>query len=674
MSRRTPTTLVCLILALHAAASVVSAAQKPPPEPPRLSFDEGRIGLFEAVRLTLAHDPNLLLQQEDVRFREGLLAEIAGAFDWNLAADLSYQHQEQELRDSVIQAEQDKRDTLSVQNEFYCTQVPRQDDKIARLEGALAGQPIVPGEFDENTDGFFLAQLRYYQELLQNAQTPQERDAILRSRTALLNRELAVARETRKQYAAICNDTAEALARLGKVPEFEEFDSGKLSLRFSKLFRSGVGFSPFLTGSYDHTQYLGKKNGYYTDRLDADGNPTYTEWGTPLQRFVDYGGKNIEDLYRAQIGFDINVPLLRGGGVETVGAPEKAATVDLEASELALQHGAAVSVLNTTVAYWQLLAAQEQVAILERSVALREQLVELTDQLIAGDVLPRVERSRSLAGVANARSQLEAARRDLVSARMALARSMGVDVESEAAAPFAEGPFPAAPEVESVLSLDSARLAEESLRRRADRASTWRLVESGKVLAEAARRELRDRFDVALSLHAGALGEKSFSNAVDRWTGPSGQIAFAFEKELGNRTARGRYDQNLSLVRQRQISAADLDRTIRIAIVGTLHSLAESIARLAEAEAAAGFYQETIDAELEKLRIGASTLIDVILTEQQRTSADLAVLSARHQVATLLARLRYETGTLIAPAATGGNVLAFDDLVTLPELAAGGRP
>jgi len=50
------------------------------------------------------------------------------------------------------------------------------------------------------------------------------------------------------------------------------------------------------------------------------------------------------------------------------------------------------------------------------------------------------------------------------------------------------------------------------------------------------------------------------------------------------------------------------------------------------------------------------------------------VLSARHQVATLLARLRYETGTLIAPAATGGNVLAFDDLVTLPELAAGGRP
>ena len=61
MSRRTPTTLVCLILALHAVASAVSAAQKPPPEPPRLSFDEGRIGLFEAVRLTLAHDPNLLL-------------------------------------------------------------------------------------------------------------------------------------------------------------------------------------------------------------------------------------------------------------------------------------------------------------------------------------------------------------------------------------------------------------------------------------------------------------------------------------------------------------------------------------------------------------------------------------------------------------------------------------
>jgi len=677
MSRRIASTLACAALALLASAGAASGAQQPAYEAPKFSYGDGKIGLFEAVRLTLAHDPNLLLQQEDVRFQQGLLEELSGAFDWNFTADLSWQHQEQELRNSTIQAERDKRDELSVQNQFYCAQVPVQDNKIARLEQALAGQPIVPEDYDENTDAFFQAQLRYYQQLLQDAQSQQERDAILRSRTVLLNRELAVARETRKEFSATCDDTGQALSRLGRIPLFDESDQGKVSLRLEKLFRSGIDFSPFVTAGYNHTQFKGKKNGHFVDRLDADGNPVFTEFGTKLQRFVDFGGKNIEDLYQAQVGFDINIPLLRGSGVETVGAPEKAASVDLVASELALRHGASVSALNTAVAYWQLLAAQEQVTIVERSVKLQSDLVDLTDQLIAGDVLPRVERSRALAGQANARSQLEGARRDLVTARLGLARAMGVDVDSEANAPLADGPFPEAPTVEAVQALDSARLADEALARRADRESTQRLVESGKILAEAARRDLADRFDVALDLSAGALGEQSFSNAVDRWTGPNGSIALAYDKEIGNRTFRGRLGQSEAVVRQREISSGDLDRTIRIAVVETLRSLEESIVRLREAEASAGFFQETIDAEFEKLRVGASTLIDAILTEQQRTSADLAVLSARQQVAVLLARLRYETGTLIEPGAEGGGVLDPSRLTTLPELnagTAGGQP
>lgn len=671
MSRPTSQLLARAAIALLAGAGLASAAQPPAYEAPRFSYGDGRIGLVEAVRLTLAHDPNLLLSQQDVRFQQGLLEELAGAFDWNLTADLSWQHQEQELRNSTIQAERDKRDQLSVQNRFYCAQVPVQDDKIARLEQALAGQPIVPEDFDQNTDGFFQAQLRYYQQLLQNAQTQQERDAILRSRTVLLNRELAVARETRRQDSATCDDTRQSLDRLGRIPEFDESDQGRVALRLEKLFRSGIGFSPFVTGSYSHTQFKGKKNGYFVDRLDADGNPVFTEFGTKLQRFVDFGGKNIEDLYQAQVGFDVNLPLLRGRGVESVGAPEKAASVDLEASELALRHGAAVSALNTAVAYWQLLAAQEQVTIVERSLKLQSQLVDLTDQLIAGDVLPRVERSRALAGQANSRSQLEGARRDLVSARMALARTMGVDVEGEGNAPLAEGPFPEPPSAEAVRALDPAGLADAAVTRRADSASTHRLVDSGKILAEAARRDLADRFDVGLNLYAGALGEQSFSNAVDRWTGPSGTLSAAWEKEIGKRTFRGRLDQRDSLVRQREISAGDLDRGIRIGVVETLRSLEESVARLREAEASAGFFQETIDAEFEKLKVGASTLIDAILTEQQRTSADLAVLSARQQVAVLLARLRYETGTLIEPGAEGGGTLDLARLTTLPEPAAG---
>jgi outer membrane protein TolC len=677
--------VVALAMTTVAAAATAAKAKKASPagetpmtyEAPKFSYGDGQIGLAEALRLTLAHDPNLLLKREDVRFQQGLLEEISGAFDWVLSANLSWNHQEQELRNSVIQAEKDKRDQLSVQNQFYCTQVPVQDQKISKLQQALAGQPIVPSDFNQNTDAFFQAQLQYYQLLLQNAQSQQERDAILSSRTVLLNRELITARETRKSYDKACNDTGDALAKLGKIPEFEVFDTGKVDLRLQKLFRSGVGFSPFITGDYNHTQYKGKKNGYFVDRLDADGNPVFTEYGTKLQRFVDFGGKNIEDLYQVDVGFDINIPLLRGRGVNSTGAPEKSAEVDLEASQLALRHAAAVSALNTAGAYWQLLAAQQRVDIFQRSVDLETRLVDLTDQLIAGDVLPRVERARALAGQTNAQAQLEGARRDLVSARLALARTIGVDVESQANAPLAEGPFPTAPEIDAITALDPAQLANQSVGRRADSQSAHRLVESGQILAEAARLDLRNQLDVGLSLSADALGEASLSNAVDRWTGPSGVIQVQFAKEIGNRTFKGRLGQRDAIVRQRDITAGDLDRTIRIGVVQNLRALQDAVARLQQAEAAAGYFQQTTDAEFEKLKAGASTLIDAILTEQQQTSADLTVLSARQEVATLLAQLRFETGTLVQPEGTGGGTLSVDTLTTLPGLDAaptGGRP
>ncbi len=662
-----------VLLALRASAALWVLAGVPlgaqtTYEAPRFSYGEGKIGLVEAVRLTLAHDPNLLLQREDVRFQQGIVEELAGAFDWQLSIDASYDYREQELRNSVIQRERDKRDELTLQNEFTCAQVPSQQEKIDLLEDALAGATIDPNNFDDNTDAFFQAQLAFLQQRIATTTNPLELQALLTSREALLSRELLIAQGTRNEFQKLCDDTGQSLARLGSIPEFEEFETGRVRLGLQKLFRSGISLAPFLEASFDSTQFKGKKNGFFEPRLDENGQPVETEFGTPLLVFVDFGGKNVEDLYKAEVGFDLNLPLLRGRGVESVAAGEKAAAVDLEATGLALRHGASVSALNTALTYWSLLAAQDRVVVLERSVDLQSRIGELTDQLIEGEVLPRVERSRTLAGQANSRSQLEGARRDLVSARLALARAMGLDVEGEGNAPLAEGPFPAAPSLEAVRALDVAALAERAVGVRFDRQATHLLVESGRILSEAARRDLADRLDLQLGVSAGALGEGSFSEAIDRWTGPSGAIAIAYERDLGNHSRQGRLGQRESLVRQREISAGDLDRGIRIGVVQTLRSLEESVARLIESEAAAGFFQETIDAEFEKLRAGASTLIDALLTEQQRTSADLALLSARQQVAVLLAQLRFETGTLVEGEEGGGSVWV-ERLTTLPDEA-----
>jgi outer membrane protein TolC len=660
--------LRCAVLTLLALSALPTHATAPEPDapyrPPRFDAGDGTIDLTQALRLSLANDPNLLLSREDEQFQRGVLGELSGAFDWVLGFDLSYDHREQELRDSVIQGERDKRDELSALNRFACGQVPEQQAKIDAIDRALGGS-VNPDDFSQNTDAFFQAQLTLIQTRLANATTQAEIDALTRSRTALLTRERGIALVARDEARFTCDESRTSLDRLGSIPEFEEFDGGQVSLQLAKLFRTGVFLQPFVDASYDHTQFKGKENGFFEPRLDAQGNPVLTEFGTPLQRFVDFGGKNVEDLYKAGVGFDLNLPLLRGRGVESTGAPERAAEVDLEASGLALRHAATVTALNTTVAYWALLGAQERVQVLERSLALQGSLVELTDQLIEGDQVPRVERARSLAGQANARAQLESARRDLVTARLALARTMGVELEGTTSPPLAAGPFPAPPTPEALGALDTAAVANDAVERRFDRAATHRLVESGKVLAVAARRDLADRLDLLMTLSADALGEESFSNATDRWTGPSGSIALEYEKEIGKRTAKGRLGQREAVMRQRQISAADLDRTIRLGVVELIDSLAQAVARLRAAEAADGYFQETIEAEVEKLKAGASTLVDTILTEQQRTSSSLALIAARQQVVTLLAQLAFEAGTIVDPDDAGGNV-QVDRLVGLP--------
>ena len=60
------------------------------------------------------------------------------------------------------------------------------------------------------------------------------------------------------------------------------------------------------------------------------------------------------------------------------------------------------------------------------------------------------------------------------------------------------------------------------------------------------------------------------------WTGPNGSFALAYERSIGNNSLEGRLAQNEALVRQREISATDLERNIRIGIVQTLRSLEEA--------------------------------------------------------------------------------------------------
>ena len=649
--------LAMLSACLFAAVSIVSvapsyAAEPPPPwQPPTFAYDGNGIALLEAVRLTLEQDPNLLLRSEDVRNQQGRLLEQQGQFDWTFTGQGTYEHRKQELRESTRQGEIDKRNQIRDIEAIACPEAANLSVSLQDLEAARTTRGV-----DIRNDQGFNAQLRIIEAAILAVSDAAQRAALEQTRANLIETEIATVRDAQAAAQQVCTDAGDALERLGSVPDEEEFDIARLDLRVDKLTRSGILLSPFLRGAYDSTQFVGKDQGFILPAQDPFGRPLISPSGIPLTRLISFGGKEVEDVYTTDVGFEVNLPLLRNRGVEATGAGERAAQIDYEATRLFLEHAASESVLNTATAYWNLVAAQEQVRALESSVGLQKRMVDIIQALVKADELPGAELPRAQAGESNARAQLASAERDRTTASLELLRAMGLSVDHSGQVPSAADGFPPPPDRAQVAALEAA-LARRAVDSRLDLKASRTLVESGRVLARAAFLGLRPKVDVKLGAWLTARGETSYSNALDHWAShPSWSINAAVEKPFGNRTARGRLEQGEAALRQRQIDATDLERQVRIEVVRSAATLAESIDQLARAEEAATNAQRTIDSEIEKLRLGETTLIDSILTEQQRTSAVLAAIAARFQVATLLAQLRFESGTLVVTDESGPRV------------------
>lgn len=661
------------------AASLAGAQAREPItyEPPTFQYGEGRISLLESVRLTLQNDPKLLLKDADARLREGVAQELRGAFDWVLKGEIAWDHREQELTDTARKTEVDKRRKAEVNERDTCNERDRQREILQTLRDELAG--VDDGVTLAPPDTSLAKQLQFFDILIAQAQDPVLRDSIIGQKVSFLQTEVAAREAVVANLERGCVQAGIDRERLGRAPEFEYFEQAKLDLRASRTFRSGVVLTPFLTGQYDKTQFDGKRNGpeeqiFILERNDAGqlvDVPLETSLG-PVTRTIDFGGKGVKDLYQASVGFEVNVPMLRGRGADAVAAREEAALRDAEAAGLAVKHTAAESVLRTATAYWTLLASQERVRVLANAVALEQRLVEMTQALIDGQEMPRAELPRALAAEANARSQLESARRELVKARLELALAMGVGVESEANAPLAEGPFPMVPKQDEISALSDRGLALAAVDRRFDRRSALVSSEARRIETRGALLDQKSKLDLGITVSSRAIGEDSLSNATDTWANPSWRLKLTTEHPFRNNERAGRYAQSVARFDQQTIQTGDLDRNIKLNVVLARRSLEEAIARHDAAVEAAELFHQTVEAELEKLRLGSSTLVDAIVTEQQQTQANLSLIAAQQEVATLLARLRFETGTLVDDTDAGFYV---DEprLISLPvEAAAGG--
>lgn len=654
MSLKTFAILPAFLLTLTAGLAAGEGQQTPapqnPPPPSRageqtvVRFPAEGLALLDSVRLTLQHSPDIQLQEASAEFQQGAAQEQKGAFDITLGGGASYDYRMQELTETRKASERDRRNQLREGLAENRTAIANLRAMLPVLQRLPNSTTTTQAELDiiRRVDPLMATQLELMDTLIRTQ--PAASAQIQASRQQFLRDAMPAA------IAGVQNGLDEfakqelTLQQIGEAPFDEVFTSALLRAQLSKTFRNGFSVSPYVQGGVDGTNYRDK----------------------PQSK--DFGGKGLFDLYTFRSGADMFVPLLRGRGADAVGAFERAAIIRSTASQATVRHENAASALATIRAYWNLRAVQESYDIAQRSLALQNKIRELTQGLIQAGDLPQIELARVQASEARAQARLSDAARSRHEARVQLATVIGTAVtDDDATLPTAKDPFPSVPEPALLEEAQIMSLVNEAVAQRYDIQASTQQQEAGQLLVRSAQTDLRPKLDLQAGVFMTALDEEVVSNALDRWVGPSTNLALDYEKPLRNNRARGRLMQREAELARLQISTVDLKRRTSLDVIRAARSLREAAARAQQAETAVNFYRATIDSEVERLRAGESTLINLILTEDQQTSALLSLSSARRDLATLIAELRFAIGGLVP---SDPMALSLQTLVTVPRAGA----
>lgn len=647
----------------------------------------------DAVRETLARDPQVAQALAQVAERRGQNLELTGAFDGVAFVDSTVDYTRQALAGEVLKDERKRRIQLDLVDRFF-TNTALDLESILRGENALNDtNSLFFGQTDQRQGGNCgVSQTEVRIDLGVDIEGEQQGEVFLcldtvndfgsvraigttlqcsdeckadpecanqcevsvdSLRTLLffanlegLNTPLeTLAHESRslledqarialRLVRLVAEGARYARARLGGLPDEHELIDFSTQLGYRRRLRSGIGITPALELRATEENFAGKL------------------------RIVAFGDATNSNLFTATARVSVDLPLGKNRGLAAVRAPELASAENLRAARALAVQTASDQALETLRAYWELAAAGERVAALERSLKVKTEIDEAVGALIDGQELPAVERARSSAQVAQVRSQLAGARQQLVTARAELARAIGLEgepatvegLQAEALAGYATLAAPVDPAAASAL-------VETAISRRADVFANERFVEANRILEKAARLNLKPEVTLAVNFSYSGL-EESFEEryydlegfwkaASGKLAGPSYGVALRFTVPVGNHEARGRLVQAESKTTTADIQYVDLKRTI----ANRVHELTAAVDRARrEVDArreALDHQQQLIDSSLEQLKFGDISVIDTLTTEDQLNEATLAWIEATRAWLELESRLRFETNTLL---------------------------
>jgi outer membrane protein len=294
----------------------------------------------------------------------------------------------------------------------------------------------------------------------------------------------------------------------------------------------------------------------------------------------------------------------------------KAANANADAAEAGFRDATFQQSLETTNQFFDALAAQKLVGVRESGVRRAEEQLKVSVARVQAGAGTRSDSLRSLVGLGNAQLELVTVQSQLATAEANLGRLIG---ETDRVAAADDSAF-----YQMVAAIEASALRDEAL----SRSPSVLASESSVRAAEASLRSSRSPYWPTVNLSASTSLNGSGSNDYQMLS--QRQLSLGFNWPIFSRFTR---EQNIAA---QAVGADNARATYQEARRTVVANMTQRLAELEAARLRIEITQRSVEAAREDLRVqqeryrlGASTIVDVLLTTEQLNQAEVDAVSAR---------------------------------------------
>lgn len=399
---------------------------------------------------------------------------------------------------------------------------------------------------------------------------------------------------------------------LGPIPGPDSLntDSGLFNTGLSKTFQNGVSLN---------------------------SNVNMTRQQTNINRILDIPIEN-----RSFVNFSLNVPFFQGSAV---GLTAKAAYLSFLAERYTYAHTISRTVLDSILAYWTCLESYQSYNFLETAVQQDKRLVVGIKEMVDKGEQTESDLTLAKANLESRQATYYAFREKYFQDKERLANLMGIHTENINLLPPPSTSFPKKRNM-NFTQQELPKFFKNMMQFRNDLKAAILNVKANYALLRLQQTNLGPQFNGNASvgyrgLYEGTETTRSLSNNTK---GPVATVGLTYAFPLQNNTARGNLMTQSAVYAQSKITYMNLLRTIKLSLITAFNSVKLFGLQALYSKNAEGNYSQTLSNELLKLKLGESSLIDVLRIKDLMVQSQLDAIRSQSGYSQALAQLYFEQG------------------------------